>query len=71
MIVSTSGSGDPAKIDLRMSSTDSLEKRAPSFCGRSTLDRNCAGDCVALSISFPFSATAPKRRVLHCRTRVC
>jgi hypothetical protein len=62
MMVSTSDSGDPARINLKMLSTESPEKRADSFCPGSTLDENSAGDCVALSISFPFSATPPKRR---------
>jgi hypothetical protein len=69
MIVRTSDRGDPARINFRMLSTDSLEKRADSFCACSTIDENCAGDCVALSMSFPFSATPPERRMLHSRAR--
>src|SRR5262245_12886809 len=47
MIVRTSGSGDPAKINFRMSSTD-------SFCATSPRDWICAGVRVAFSIKRPF-----------------
>ena len=50
MIVSTSASGEPEKINLRMLSTDSLEKKPDSFCAGSTPDSICAGDCVARSM---------------------
>src|SRR5256885_15931915 len=54
MIASTSDSGDPAKINFSRLSTDSLEKRPDSFCAASTLDRTCAGGCIALSMKRPF-----------------
>src|SRR5580698_2687134 len=42
MIASTSGNSDPARINFRMSSTDSLEKRPVSIFATS-----CARDCIA------------------------
>ena len=52
MIASTSGNGDPARINLRMLSTDALENRPESFCARSLLDTCCAGDCAVLSMNI-------------------
>src|SRR5215467_8056195 len=53
MTVSTSGSGDPARISFRISSTDSPEKSACSACLRSVFGRICEEDCVATSIELP------------------
>src|ERR1700733_14689915 len=52
MIVSTSDSGDPARINLRISSTASFEKKPDSHCGRSARDSSCKGDSIACSMSF-------------------
>ena len=54
MIVSISESGEPAKIDFRMLSTDSLEKRPDSSRVGSTLGRISVGDCLTVSINLPF-----------------
>src|SRR5258708_7814659 len=61
MIVSTSGRGDPEKINLRMLSTDSLEKRLGSFGTASALDTTCVEDWVALSMNRPFLEPLSKR----------
>ena len=58
MIVSTSGNGDPALINLRMLSTDSMEESADPFCWGSTFDRTGAGDCLA---DFIFNTAAFER----------
>src|SRR5258708_19502016 len=50
MIVGTSASGEPEKINLRILSTDSLEKKPDSFCAGSTPDSICGGDGVARSM---------------------
>src|SRR5580658_7263585 len=47
MIVNTSDNSEPARINFRMLRTDSLEKRADSFCARSSFGRSCAADCIA------------------------
>src|ERR1700685_2992655 len=47
MIVSTSDNSDPARINLKMLRTDSLEKKPASFCAPSTFGRSCTGDCDA------------------------
>lgn len=70
MIVSTSDSGDPARINFKMSSTDSLEKRPGSSCARSTRDSICAGVVIARSMGLASSATLGKRRTSHSRPLV-
>src|SRR6516164_3635371 len=54
MIVSTSDSGEPARISLRMLRTDSLEMIPGSSLECSTLDRTAVGEGVAFSINCPF-----------------
>src|SRR6516162_10662624 len=62
MIVSTSGSGDPAKINLRILSTDSPEKRPVWFSVGSTLGRVSMGDSLAVSINRPLLCNSLERR---------
>src|SRR5882757_7359800 len=54
MTASTSDNGDPARINLRTSSTASLEKRPGPFGARSARESSCRSDPVACSISFSF-----------------
>jgi hypothetical protein len=56
MIVSTSGRGDPAKINFRILSTASVENKPGSFCDRSTLVSICMGDCGSSKCFSPISA---------------
>src|SRR5579862_7049017 len=58
MTVSTSGNGDPAMINLRMLSTDSMEESADPLCSVSTFGRTGAGDCLA---DFIFNTAALER----------
>jgi hypothetical protein len=51
MIVSTLGNGDPARINFKMLSTDSLEKRSDPFCGDSILERPSTEDRVDRSMA--------------------
>jgi hypothetical protein len=65
MIASTSDSSDPARINLRMLRTDSLEKKPDSFCARSTFGRSCVDDCVADVIT---GTSGLERRLGHAET---
>jgi hypothetical protein len=59
MIVSVSDRGDPAKINFKMLSTDSLEMRPDSFRARSTAGSNASGDSPAVSMEGPFPSSIP------------
>src|SRR5262249_36061497 len=51
-MVSISERGDPAKINFRMSSTDSLENCSAWLCVVSSFDENSNKDREALSINY-------------------
>src|ERR1700758_5612581 len=53
MIVRTSGSGAPAKINFKMLRTDSLEKSPNSLCAGSTVGGVCVGDSFGVSMIGP------------------
>src|SRR5215469_14647161 len=53
MIVNTSANGAPSKINLRMLSTDSPEKRPASLSVDSTLGRMCERDSLTVAINHP------------------
>src|SRR5690348_10912883 len=65
MIVSTSNSSDPARINFRMLRTVSLEKEPHAFCARSTFGRSCSGDCVA---EFITKTSGLERRLVQLET---
>jgi hypothetical protein len=62
MIVSTSGKGDPAKINFKMLRTESLEKSPVPFCAGSTLASSSKEDCVDGFIGPPCHSTELPRK---------
>src|ERR1700739_560735 len=61
MIVSTSAKGAPARINRRMSSTDSEENKPGSFRTSLLLEIRRAGECIADSISSPLLTLLRKK----------
>src|SRR5215472_17794574 len=70
MIVSTSTSGDPPKINLRMLSTDSPEKRPASLSVGSTLGRMRERDSLTVAMNHPLLPHSVKEDA-HCHRTQC